>query len=143
MNYIVETANNLLKGIGTDWDSMTQDQQVKLSFLLYRNQYILLQQQALLCNEQSTLKQTNLVARTMWDYLDLNTLHGPRLEALVRKGGDYCIEKEATEASHYETFLEWSGRTTLLILRYSTTPMCSSEWIHSCASNQPGPPCAT
>jgi hypothetical protein len=115
MNNIVESADNLLKGIGRHWGSMTQDQQVKFSFLLHRNQHMLLQQQALLYSEQSTLEQTNMVARAMWDSLDLNTLHGPMLQALVQKGGDVFIEKEA-ESSHYETFLEmfpeWENHAT-------------------------------
>jgi hypothetical protein len=106
----VETATNLLIGIRKDWDSMTQDHQVKFSCLFYRNQHTLLQQRlqrALLLynSEKNTLEQAQLVAQTMWDSLDLNSLHGPKLEALVRKGGDVCVEEEA-KASYYENFLE-------------------------------------
>jgi hypothetical protein len=65
--------------------------------------------------KKNTLEQAQLVAQTMWDSLDLNSLHGPKLEALVRKGGDVCVEEEA-KASYYENFLEkfpeWNNHDT-------------------------------
>jgi hypothetical protein len=103
MSKVEKDVDRLLRPIRQRWSGLDFHQQAKMSFLILCGQARLLEQKH---------KQPFLVAQELWNAVsNQDCFSFKRVDALVKKGGDYALAASAVahqqeEKNHFDSFLE-------------------------------------